>query len=163
MAHYEKQTLFDAVRDALKADSTVNTWAGMIVCMDTDPTQHESAQARTRGNYIMIRDGGALPGTKGMSTREYIQRVDIAICAGMKQTRLRDGSGRTVLAIEDDIRRVLTDARTIYSASGVSILEATIMNSPPTATVWGDLFQESLESGFRMAIVQWQARIMERR
>ena len=163
MAHYEKQSLLDAVRDRLKADSAVNTWAGMIVTVDDNPTQHETAQARTRGNYIMVRDGGAVPGEKGMGTRQYIQRVDIAICAGMKQTRLRDGSGRTVLAIEDDIRRVLTDARTIYSASGVSILEATVTNSPPTATVWGDLFQEALESGFRMAIVQWQARIMERR
>ena len=85
MAHYEKQTLFDAVRDALIADSTINSWAGMINCVDENPTQHQIAQARTRGNYIMVRDGGAMPGTKGMSTREYTQRVEIGRASGRER------------------------------------------------------------------------------
>jgi hypothetical protein len=163
MAHLEKQAVIDAVTARLKSDTTVNSWAGMIASIDADPTPHEIGQARTRGNYMYVRDGGMQPEQKSTAARIQAMFIDIAICAGMKQTRLRDGAGRTVLGIEDDVRRVLTDATSIYAATGISIMEAEIVNSPPTATVWGALFEESEASGYRMAVVQLKLRIYERR
>ncbi len=162
MPHLEKQGVLDAVKDTVVADGTISSWAGLIQTVDDDPTQEKIAQARTRRNFIFVRDGGLRLIEKGTSSRVQEMMVDIAVCA-QAATRVRDAAGRSVLGIDDDIRRVLTDNTTMYSASGVSILEATITDSPPTATVWGELYENAAESGHRMSVVQLKLRIYERR
>lgn len=162
MAHFDKELIMDGVRAELAADTTIASWAGMIATRDGEVSDPEIAAARSRGNFVFVRDGGGIPESKSTSTRIWAVRVHIAICAGRPERRM-DGSGRSVMNIEDDIRRVMTDNRTFYSAPGVQILEATITNTPPTATVWSELFEQAAQSGFRMAVVELLLRIFERR
>lgn len=163
MANLDKQAVLDAVRDHLISDTTIRAWApGTIKTVDEDPTDEHYAQAATRGNFIFVRDGGLMEIKRSTGSRIVQLTIDIAICA-RKAARVKDTSGRTVLGIEDDMRRQLTDARALYAATGVSILDARVINSPPTATVWGGLYERATDSGFRMAVIQYRLTMIERR
>ena len=160
--HFDKTILLDGIRDALRADSVIMSWAGSVNNIAKDPDERQAYEGSLYGNYVWIRDNGAQETERG--TLSTVWQAQVAVAAIAPNTGYQQNDGmRSVLQIEDDIRRVLTDNMTVLNETNIKLLEARPIEIPPTQTIWVDLFGQAQELGYTMAVVVMNYTLYQRR
>ena len=159
---FEKFPFMLGVRDALKNNSTINSWAGCIELIDQEPTQDVIESSERYGNLIWIRDAGAMKLDQGTMSETWKFSISIAALA-YNDYWARNSGMKSVNEIEDDIRQELHRNRSVFSAANVYIEIARAINVPPTVSVWGGLYEGRQAMGWKMALIEMEYVLYQRR
>ena len=156
MAHYEKLKVFNGIRDALRGDATILAAFPSINVINKDPDDATLTEMMRRGNWVWIRDNGAVIDEYSTCAKTWKQQVSIAaISKNFSYDTL--GGMKNVLNIEDNIRGVLdydgTGGVSVYQEVESWAEQVQIIEIQPTQTVWAQVYAEQLPHGYDMQVV----------